>query len=85
MQTLVEIFNIAHDTLQQFKVRVPEIIGNGQAWEYSRRINLDFTAKLVEIGLFNNVKQDNRSLSYSVDIAFKGLSYTLTLFMITSS
>jgi hypothetical protein len=54
-------------------------------WEYSRRLYKEEIETIRTALGFAKTAEDNRSLSFSVDVTYKGSCYTLTLFAMKRS
>lgn len=54
-------------------------------WDYSRRLGAGEVELVRNAIRFTDTAEDNRSVSLSADVAYKGSCYTLTLFAIKRS
>jgi len=54
-------------------------------WDYSRRLRAGESDQIKKVIEFNSKTEDEKSVSLSADVAYKGACYTLTLFAIKLS
>jgi hypothetical protein len=58
---------------------------HSRMWDYSRRLDTGERESIQSTLKFTKTAEDSRSVSHSVDVAYKGSCYTLTLFAIKRS
>jgi hypothetical protein len=51
-------------------------------WEYSRRLGADEIEAVLKVLRLTKTAEDDRSVSFSVNVTYKGSRYTLTLFAV---
>ena len=56
--------------------------GPGILWQYACRLRSDELDHIIEVINFVEKIEDERSISFLADLAYKGTCYTLTLFAI---
>jgi hypothetical protein len=54
-------------------------------WDYSRRLALAEVKAIQGVLQLARTSEDDRSISHSLDVAYKGSCYTLTLFAVKRS
>lgn len=68
--------------LEVFKIAAAAKHSSTSIWEYSRRLVASEVAQVKRIITFESKVEDERSMSLSANVTYKGSCYTLTLFAI---